>query len=99
MADDAKLTVSSGLMITGVKFYQPSLSVYPFKFTGIRMTKRKRPYLTRLNRLFPDLSIPRHEDPYALLIAVLLSAQCTDERVNQVTPGLFGKADNRDMGK
>jgi len=35
-----------------------------------------------------------HEDPYTLLIAVLLSAQCTDVRVNQVTPELFAKADN-----
>ena len=35
-----------------------------------------------------------HKDPYTLLIAVLLSAQCTDERVNQITPNLFEKADN-----
>src|SRR5690606_29369139 len=35
-----------------------------------------------------------HKDPYTLLIAVLLSAQCTDVRVNQITPLLFAKADN-----
>ena len=46
-----------------------------------------------LNRLYPRPPIPlTHEDPYTLLIAVLLSAQCTDERVNQVTPKLFAKA-------
>lgn len=47
-----------------------------------------------LERLYPDPPIPlNHKDPYTLLIAVLLSAQCTDERVNQVTPHLFTKAD------
>ncbi|HMP78226.1 MAG TPA: endonuclease III, partial [Pirellulaceae bacterium] len=46
-----------------------------------------------LDRLYPDVSIPLdHVDPYTLLIAVLLSAQCTDVRVNQVTPKLFAKA-------
>jgi endonuclease III len=45
--------------------------------------------------LFPETPIPLdHKDPYTLLIAVLLSAQCTDERVNKVTPALFAKADN-----
>lgn len=48
-----------------------------------------------LERLYPEIPIPlNHQDPYTLLIAVLLSAQCTDERVNQVTPFLFEKADN-----
>jgi endonuclease III len=47
-----------------------------------------------LDELFPHPSIPlKHEDPYTLLIAVLLSAQCTDARVNQITPLLFAKAD------
>jgi endonuclease-3 len=46
-----------------------------------------------LENLFPETPIPlRHEDPYTLLVAVLLSAQCTDERVNQVTPQLFARA-------
>ena len=48
-----------------------------------------------LEELFPETPIPlEHKDPYTLLIAVLLSAQCTDERVNKVTPFLFAKADN-----
>lgn len=57
--------------------------------------------LSRLQALYPDPPIPlQHKDPYTLLIAVLLSAQCTDERVNQVTPALFALADNpRDMAR
>lgn len=48
-----------------------------------------------LERLYPETPVPLdHKDPYTLLIAVLLSAQCTDERVNQVTPSLFDLADN-----
>ncbi len=47
-----------------------------------------------LNQLYPTQPIPlQHKDPYTLLIAVLLSAQCTDERVNKVTPALFALAD------
>jgi len=55
----------------------------------------------RLQELYPDPPVPLdHTDPYTLLIAVLLSAQCTDERVNQVTPALFDLADNPyDMAK
>lgn len=48
----------------------------------------------RLGELYPEVSPPlAHKDPYTLLVAVLLSAQCTDERVNQVTPQLFALAD------
>ena len=48
-----------------------------------------------LENLFPETPIPlQHTDTYTLLIAVLLSAQCTDERVNKITPFLFEKADN-----
>tara|TARA_B110000240_G_scaffold50246_1_gene57416 strand:+ start:717 stop:1361 length:645 start_codon:yes stop_codon:yes gene_type:complete len=47
-----------------------------------------------LENLYPKTPIPlRHKDPYTLLIAVLLSAQCTDERVNKITPILFNRAD------
>ncbi len=55
--------------------------------------------LRRLTELYPETPIPLdHTDPFTLLIAVLLSAQCTDVRVNQVTPALFALADNpRDM--
>jgi endonuclease-3 len=54
-----------------------------------------------LENLYPETPIPlEHTDPYSLLVAVLLSAQCTDERVNKVTPGLFALADNpRDMAR
>ncbi|MBT7136051.1 MAG: endonuclease III [Polaribacter sp.] len=48
-----------------------------------------------LQKLYPEIPIPLdHKDPYTLLIAVLLSAQCTDVRVNKITPILFAKADN-----
>ena len=50
--------------------------------------------LQRLQELYPQPPIPLdHRDPFTLLVAVLLSAQCTDERVNQVSPGLFALAD------
>ena len=75
------------------------------------MTKTKRPTPTQkkkaiaiieiLEKLYPTTPIPlEHEDPYTLLVAVLLSAQCTDARVNQVTPALFALANNPfDMAK
>lgn len=52
-----------------------------------------------LESLYPTVSIPLdHKDPFTLLIAVLLSAQCTDARVNTITPILFARADNpKDM--
>ena len=58
--------------------------------------KNKVKYLIKeLETLFPVVPVPLdHKDPYTLLIAVVLSAQCTDERVNQITPKLFEKADN-----
>jgi endonuclease-3 len=50
---------------------------------------------TTLEQLYPETPIPLdHSDPYTLLIAVLLSAQCTDERVNKITPFLFERANN-----
>jgi endonuclease-3 len=60
------------------------------------MTKAERAAFVdqRLKKLYPETPIPLdHRDSYTLLIAVLLSAQCTDERVNKVTPGLFKLAD------
>ncbi|HCS27286.1 MAG TPA: endonuclease III [Spongiibacteraceae bacterium] len=67
------------------------------------MLKKERAalILSRLQELYPKPPIPLdHKDPYTLLVAVLLSAQCTDERVNQVTPALFALADNpRDMAR
>ena len=61
------------------------------------MTKNEKVtfVINTLNELYPETPIPlNHKDPYTLLIAVLLSAQCTDERVNKITPLLFAKADN-----
>lgn len=47
-----------------------------------------------LDKLYPDVPVPLdHEDPYTLLVAVILSARCTDIKVNEVTPILFAKAD------
>ena len=60
------------------------------------MTKAERAahILTRLEELYPETPIPLdHKDSYTLLVAVLLSAQCTDERVNKITPALFKRAD------
>ncbi len=51
--------------------------------------------IKKLEQLYPKTPIPlNHSDPYTLLVAVLLSAQCTDERVNSITPILFKKADS-----
>jgi endonuclease III len=67
------------------------------------MTKAEKvnDILKILHKYFPDPDIPLdHKDPYTLLIAVVLSAQCTDERVNKTTPTLFRLADNPfDMAK
>ena len=51
--------------------------------------------VAKLEDIYPEIPIPLdHKDPYTLLIAVLLSAQSTDVRVNQITPLLFARADN-----
>ncbi len=67
------------------------------------MLKKERAahLLRRLEELYPETPIPLdHKNPYTLLVAVLLSAQCTDVRVNLVTPALFELADNpQDMIK
>jgi endonuclease-3 len=61
----------------------------------LRKQERADFILERLQALYPETPIPLdHHDPFTLLVAVLLSAQCTDERVNQVTPRLFARADN-----
>ena len=66
------------------------------------LRKERAAYIqNRLQQLYPETPIPLdHKDPYTLLIAVLLSAQCTDIRVNQITPLLFARADTpQDMVK
>lgn len=67
------------------------------------MTKKEKAIyiIDELEKLYPETPVPLdHKDPFTLLIAVLLSAQCTDERVNKITPALFELADNPfDMSK
>lgn len=61
------------------------------------MTKAEKAgfVIETLDKLYPTIPIPlHHKDPYTLLIAVLMSAQSTDVRVNQITPLLFDRADN-----
>lgn len=61
------------------------------------MTKKEKAayVMAELEKLYPETPIPlNHTSHYTLLVAVLLSAQCTDERVNQITPLLFARADN-----
>ena len=61
------------------------------------MTKKEKVNfaIQTLEKLYPEIPVPLdHKDPYTLLIAVLLSAQSTDVRVNQITPILFDRADN-----
>ncbi len=61
----------------------------------MRKSERAQWVLNRLVQLYPNPAIPLdHSDPYTLLVAVLLSAQCTDRMVNQVTPALWQLADN-----
>jgi endonuclease-3 len=63
--------------------------------TNMKKAERVAHILATLQELYPDPPIPlNHFDEYSLVIAVLLSAQCTDERVNQITPALWKLADN-----
>ncbi|MBN2703107.1 MAG: endonuclease III [Pontiellaceae bacterium] len=73
----------------------PPPSVTPPAQVNLIKTKKQRAVTIahKLDELYPDLPIPLdHTDAYTLLIAVILSAQCTDKRVNRVTPALFAKA-------
>lgn len=67
----------------------------------MRITKKSKAerIAIMLDEFYPTVPIPLdHSDPYTLLVAVMLSAQCTDARVNQITPILFAKANNpKDM--
>jgi len=61
------------------------------------MTKKEKAnyIIEELEKLYPETPVPLdHSDAFTLLISVLLSAQCTDERVNKITPHLFSKANN-----
>lgn len=62
---------------------------------GMRKQERADFVLQRLEELYPEVPVPLdHSNPFTLLVAVLLSAQCTDVRVNLVTPALFKLADS-----
>ena len=61
----------------------------------MKKAERVQFIIDTLEQYYPETPIPlNHTDPYTLLVSVLLSAQCTDERVNQITPHLFAKANN-----
>jgi endonuclease-3 len=61
----------------------------------MKKQERAQYILKKLNKLYPTTPIPLdHKDPYTLLVSVLLSAQCTDVRVNKTTPALWKLADN-----
>ncbi len=68
--------------------------IIPVITTRKSLSKKKRSLeiLARLKRLYPDATCSlNYSTPVQLLVATILSAQCTDERVNKVTPALFGK--------
>lgn len=76
---------------------KPGLNLPARLFLNMNLTKSEKVSFIRekLNDLYPETPIPlEHKDAYTLLVAVLLSAQCTDARVNQITPLLFERADN-----
>lgn len=74
---------------------RPEPVTLPFLVTSYRRQAERAAYIDRrLAELYPETPVPLdHKDAFTLLIAVLLSAQCTDVRVNQVTPRLFAVAD------
>jgi len=62
---------------------------------SVTKAEKVKDIINILETLYPEVPIPLdHKDTYTLLIAVLLSAQCTDKKVNEITPFLFEKADN-----
>lgn len=79
-------------------FPKEVLMDFPLGFFNLmKMTKKERAefVVQELEKLYPAPPIPLdHTDPFTLLIAVLLSAQTTDKKVNEVTPGLFARANN-----
>jgi len=66
-----------------------------FKSKGNEKSEKVDFVINTLKELYPTIPVPLdHKDPYTLLIAVLLSAQSTDVKVNQITPLLFDRADS-----
>ena len=81
-----------------MKFLKKEFKWHSLK--GNKLLKKERAYfiLTKLNEIYPETPIPlKHKNIFELLIAVLLSAQCTDDRVNQVTPKLFKEGNTADQ--
>jgi endonuclease-3 len=71
------------------------LTSWELRSNNLRKKEKAAIIAEILEELYPETPIPLdHKDSYTLLVAVLLSAQCTDERVNKITPGLFELADN-----
>lgn len=90
--DDSKANTAAVAELNATEVDADSAAIKPKA-----LTKKQRAGFVRqrLAELYPKPPIPlHHKDPFTLLMAVLLSAQCTDERVNQVTPRLFALADN-----
>ncbi|MGH9625760.1 MAG: endonuclease III domain-containing protein, partial [Bryobacteraceae bacterium] len=78
-------------MATPVHPVTPPKKVPKPKTAAERKTRLHR-ILAEFDKLFPDATCAlHHKDAWQLLVATILSAQCTDERVNKVTPGLFAK--------
>jgi endonuclease-3 len=71
------------------------MPIFVIKLREMKKSEKVSFCIDTLEQLYPEIPIPLdHKDPYTLLIAVLLSAQSTDVRVNQITPKLFALADN-----
>jgi endonuclease III len=71
---------------------KPAKSVIPRPKTAAERKARVAEILLRLDRMYPNATCAlHHSSPFELLVATILSAQCTDKRVNEVTPGLFKK--------
>ena len=78
-----------------IRFTATTPLTYRDLYRPMKKQDRANYILRRLGELYPTTEVPlQHHDPFTLLVAVVLSAQCTDKRVNEVTPGLFAKADD-----
>jgi endonuclease III len=88
-------TIKSKIATFGLANFQQNELNFRLKTTRMNKKQRVDFVINTLQELYPSIPIPLdHSDSYTLLIAVLLSAQCTDVRVNQITPILFAKANN-----
>jgi endonuclease-3 len=80
------------MRVTAVRKRKPARKRPEAKKNAYTSPQRLKKVFAGLDRLFPDAQCAlRHNNPFQLLVATILSAQCTDERVNKVTPGLFAK--------